>query len=69
VRTTGAICATSPAPTLAGGGALGPVVPLLNLRRIAARVPGARFQRFGGAHAFLFQSRARFARAVAAFLR
>ncbi|HVO54590.1 MAG TPA: alpha/beta hydrolase [Solirubrobacterales bacterium] len=57
------------APTLATAGARDPVVPPLNLRRIARRVPGARFQRFAGAHAFLFQSRARFTRAVDAFLR
>jgi pimeloyl-ACP methyl ester carboxylesterase len=57
------------APTLATAGARDPVVPALNLRRIASRIPGARFARFAGAHAFLFQSRARFARAVDAFLR
>jgi pimeloyl-ACP methyl ester carboxylesterase len=57
------------APTLAAAGARDPVVPALNLRRIAHRVPGAVFRRFAGAHAFLFQSRARFARAVDAFLR
>ncbi|MGE0066484.1 MAG: alpha/beta fold hydrolase [Solirubrobacterales bacterium] len=56
------------APTLAAAGAADPVVPGLNLRRIAARVPGARFQRFAGAHAFLFQERARFSRAVERFL-
>ena len=51
-------------PTLAAAGARDPVVPPVNLRRIAARVPGARFARFAGAHAFLFQSRRAFARAV-----
>jgi pimeloyl-ACP methyl ester carboxylesterase len=56
-------------PTLATAGARDPVVPPLNLRRIARRIPGARFQRFAGAHAFLFQSRTRFARAVDRFLR
>lgn len=56
-------------PTLAAAGARDPVVPAVNLRRIAARVPGARFQRFAGRHAFLFQSRARFSRAVERFLR
>jgi pimeloyl-ACP methyl ester carboxylesterase len=57
------------APTLATAGARDPVVPPVNLRRIAARVPGARFQRFAGAHAFLFQERGRFSRAVDRFLR
>lgn len=56
-------------PTLAAAGAGDPVVPPLNLRRIAARVPGARFQRFAGRHAFLFQERTRFSRAVERFLR
>ena len=55
-------------PTLAAAGARDPVVPAVNLRRIAARVPIARFQRFAGRHAFLFQSRARFSRAVERFL-
>jgi pimeloyl-ACP methyl ester carboxylesterase len=55
-------------PVLAAGGARDPVVPTVNLRRIAARVPGARFQRFAGRHAFLFQSRTRFSRAVERFL-
>jgi len=57
------------APTLAAAGARDPVVPPLNLRRIAARVPGARFARFPGAHAFLFQTRDRFAHLVDGFLR
>ena len=56
------------APTLAAAGARDPVVPPVNLRRIAARVPHARFARFAGAHAFLFQSRNRFARLVDRFL-
>ncbi len=51
-------------PTLAAAGARDPVVPPLNLRRIAERIPGARFARLAGAHAFLFQSRRRFARLV-----
>jgi len=56
------------APTLAAAGARDPVVPPLNLRRIAARVPRGRFARLPGAHAFLFQSRRRFARLVEGFL-
>jgi pimeloyl-ACP methyl ester carboxylesterase len=52
-------------PTLAAAGRQDPVVPPLNLRRIAGRIPGARFEAFAGAHAFLFQDRRRFARAVA----
>ncbi len=56
-------------PTLATAGARDPVVPPVNLRRIAAQVPGARFQRFAGHHAFLFMERARFSRAVERFLR
>ncbi|HEX7244371.1 MAG TPA: alpha/beta hydrolase [Solirubrobacterales bacterium] len=53
-------------PTLAAAGHSDPVTPLINLRRIAARVPGAELRVFPGAHAFLFQSRRAFARAVAA---
>jgi len=56
------------APTLAAAGAHDPVVPPVNLRRIAARIPHARFARFPGAHAFLFQSRNRFAHLVDRFL-
>lgn len=56
------------APTLAAAGARDPVVPPVNLRRIAARVPGARFARFPGAHAFLFQARDRFVHVVDCFL-
>ncbi len=52
------------APTLAAAGASDPVVPPINLRRIAGRIPGARFEVFPGAHAFLFEDRDRFARAV-----
>lgn len=51
-------------PTLAAAGGADPVTPALNLRRIAARIPGARLSVLPGAHAFLFQSRRRFARAV-----
>ena len=56
------------APTLAAAGARDPVVPPLNLRRIAARIPRSRFARFPGAHAFLFQDRERFAGLVDRFL-
>jgi pimeloyl-ACP methyl ester carboxylesterase len=56
------------APTLAAAGAGDPVVPPVNLRRIAARVPGAEFRRFAGAHAFLFQERGPFTRVVDRFL-
>jgi len=56
------------APTLAAAGAADPVAPPINLRRIAARVPGAELRVFPGAHAFLFQERRSFARVVASFL-
>jgi pimeloyl-ACP methyl ester carboxylesterase len=59
---------TIAAPTLAAAGTGDPVVPPLNLRRIAARVPHSRFARFPGAHAFLFQDRKRFTRVVDRFL-
>ncbi len=52
------------APTLAAGGAGDPVVPPVNLRRIAARIPRSTFVVFPGAHAFLFQRRRAFTRAV-----
>jgi pimeloyl-ACP methyl ester carboxylesterase len=52
------------APTLAAAGANDPVVPPVNLRRIATRVPGAKLRIFPGAHAFLFQERRSFSRAV-----
>ena len=52
--------ATVSAPTLAAGGRADPVVPPPNLRRIAARVPGAQLALFAGAHAFLFQERRAF---------
>ncbi|MFL5901153.1 MAG: alpha/beta fold hydrolase [Solirubrobacterales bacterium] len=56
-------------PTLAAAGAGDPVVPPVNLRRIAARVPRSRFAVFPGAHAFLFQARRPFIRVVDRFLR
>jgi pimeloyl-ACP methyl ester carboxylesterase len=55
-------------PTLATAGAQDPVVPPINLRRIAARIPGAKLEVFSGAHAFLFQERRQFTRAVNRFL-
>jgi pimeloyl-ACP methyl ester carboxylesterase len=51
-------------PTLAAAGRADPVTPPVNMRRIAARVPDAELRVFPGAHAFLFQSRRAFARAV-----
>jgi pimeloyl-ACP methyl ester carboxylesterase len=57
------------APTLAAAGAADPVVPPVNLRRIAARVPPSELAVFPGAHAFLFQERRRFTRAVNRLLR
>ena len=56
------------APTLAAAGARDPVVPPVNLRRIAARGPQARYRVFAGAHAFLFQQRRAFARVAGRFL-
>lgn len=56
------------APTLAAAGARDPVVPPVNLRRIAQRMPHAELEVFPGAHAFLFQERRRFARALDRFL-
>jgi pimeloyl-ACP methyl ester carboxylesterase len=56
------------APTLATAGREDPVVPPLNLRRIAARVPDGRLRVFAGAHAFLFQQDGAFARVIDAFL-
>ncbi len=55
-------------PTLAAAGAEDPVVPPVNLRRIAARVPNSELKVFPGAHAFLFQERRPFTRAVDRFL-
>lgn len=60
--------ATIAAPTLATAGAKDPVVPPVNLRRIAARIPRAELRVFPGAHAFLFQERRPFARALDRFL-
>lgn len=56
------------APTLAAAGARDPVVPPVNLRRIAERISGARLSVFPGAHAFLFQSRIAFTETVDEFL-
>ncbi len=61
--------ATIAAPTLAAAGAQDPVVPPINLRRIAARIPRAAQRVFPGAHAFLFQERRPFTSAVDHFLR
>ncbi len=55
-------------PTLAAAGAADPVVPPVNLRRIAARIPRSTLIVFPGAHAFLFQDRRSFTRAVDEFL-
>jgi pimeloyl-ACP methyl ester carboxylesterase len=60
--------ATVAVPTLAAGGAEDPVVPFVNLRRIAARVPHSQLAVFPGAHAFLFQSRRQFTRVLDRFL-
>lgn len=60
--------ATITAPALVTTGARDPVTPPLNLRRIAAQIPNAKFVAFPGAHAFLFQERHRFAGAVDRFL-
>jgi pimeloyl-ACP methyl ester carboxylesterase len=57
------------APTLAAAGAEDEVVPALNLRRIAAQIPRAKFAVFPGAHGFLFQERRRFTRVLDRFLR
>lgn len=54
-------------PALAAGGRRDPVVPPLNLRRIASQIPGSELRIFPGAHAFLFQDRRAFADAVDAF--
>jgi pimeloyl-ACP methyl ester carboxylesterase len=57
------------APTLAAAGAEDPVVPPANLRRIAARTPRSELAIFPGAHAFIFQERHPFTRAMDHFLR
>jgi len=59
---------TVAAPTLTTAGAQDPVVPPVNLRRIATRIPRAELRVFPGAHAFLFQERSPFSRAVDRFL-
>jgi pimeloyl-ACP methyl ester carboxylesterase len=59
--------ATVQAPTLAAAGRRDPVVPPVNLKRIATQVPGSRLRIFQGAHAFLFQDRGSFARAIDQF--
>jgi pimeloyl-ACP methyl ester carboxylesterase len=51
-------------PTLAAAGRQDPVVPPVNLRRIAGQMPGSKLEVFPGAHAFLFQSRDAFTQAV-----
>lgn len=56
------------APTLALAGRRDPVVPPVNLRRIASRIPESELLVMPGAHAFLFQDRRRFAGAVGDFL-
>ena len=53
-------------PTLTAAGRSDLVTPPANMRRIAARIPEAELRVFAGAHAFLFQSRRAFARAVTA---
>ena len=52
------------APTLAAAGATDPVTPPANMRLIAERIDGAELEVLPGSHAFLFQSRERFAEAV-----
>jgi pimeloyl-ACP methyl ester carboxylesterase len=56
------------APTLSTAGRSDPVVPPVNLRRIAIRIPRSKLVVFPGAHAFLFQKRRSFALAVNEFL-
>ncbi|HWA53113.1 MAG TPA: alpha/beta hydrolase [Solirubrobacterales bacterium] len=55
-------------PTLAAAGVADPVTPALNTRRIADRVPNAELLILPGAHAFLFQERLPFTRALDRFL-
>jgi pimeloyl-ACP methyl ester carboxylesterase len=54
-------------PTLVAAGAADPVVPPVNLRRIAARIPRSQLVVFSGAHAFLFQERLPFTRTIHRF--
>jgi pimeloyl-ACP methyl ester carboxylesterase len=56
------------APTLATAGRRDPVVPPVNLRRIAVQISRSKLVAFPGAHAFLFQERRSFAGAVNEFL-
>jgi pimeloyl-ACP methyl ester carboxylesterase len=56
------------APTLVAAGASDPVVPPVNLRRIAVQIPRSELVVFPGAHAFLFQERRSFTRAVNDYL-
>jgi pimeloyl-ACP methyl ester carboxylesterase len=56
------------APTLATAGRRDPVVPPVNLRRIAARIPQSELVVFPGAHAFLFEDRGSFTQTVNEFL-
>lgn len=56
-------------PVLATAGRQDPVTPAVNMRRIANQVPSAKLRVFAGAHAFLFQQRRAFARALSQFLR
>jgi pimeloyl-ACP methyl ester carboxylesterase len=55
-------------PTLAAGGRRDPVVPPVNLSRIADQIPRSKLAIFPGAHGFLFQERRSFVRAVNEFL-
>jgi len=55
-------------PTLAATGTADPVTPALNMRRIAHRIPRAELLVLPGAHAFLFQERGRFTRALDHFI-
>ena len=56
------------APSLAAAGGSDPVAPPVNLRRIAVQIPRSRLVVFPGAHAFLFQERRSFTRAVNEYL-
>lgn len=55
-------------PALITNGALDPGVPVVNARRLARRIPGARLSIYRGAsHGMMFQDVERFAREVARF--
>lgn len=56
------------APSLAAAGGSDPVAPPVNLRRIAVQIPRSKLVVFPGAHAFLFQERRSFTRAVNEYL-